>query len=443
MSSPRLASRAHSEKCVIVTDYNVGEQIGRGSFGQIRTAFHRRLRLALAVKVMAKQDLQVLKHGKSTMFNETILAALVDHPNIIEVVEVADSHAYIFQFMRLAEHGDLLRRLRTAPLEMSLAFRVIDQLLSAVEYLHSYGICHRDIKLENILLSRPTNVKLCDFGLATMTFDGLVKGGCGSFEYSAPEVIANPVCNGFKADMWSVGVAIYAIFARALPFLNVTREFDFANAVVDYSVIPPAFRPLIEQLLSVDPDARPHATEARGFHALNSSQTRRKDPLSAIPDVIDLTDSTELVSRLSQILRVSYGQLTELLRGDGPRIEKLVFVLAQKKLAVLNSNPLFRGAWRSLPSPVFADRTIQVPFADCSANVFKQLHAVLMRQRCCVSSPIVLEPVIVPMKEAPDVRISFSCVDEGESNQSVLTLVVHEDAGNLAQEILAQLRPAA
>jgi hypothetical protein len=58
--------------------------------------------------------------------------------------------------------------------------------------------------------------------------------------------MANPVCNGFKANMWSVGVVIYAVFARGLPFMSVTREFDFVNAAVDDSVIPPAFRPLVE-----------------------------------------------------------------------------------------------------------------------------------------------------------------------------------------------------
>jgi serine/threonine protein kinase len=437
-----MAARAHSEKRVIVTDYNVGEQIGRGSFGQIRVAVHRRLNIPFAVKVMSKQDLQASKHGKSTMFNETVLAPLLDHPAIVEVVEVADSHAYVFQFMRLAEQGDLLKRLRSAPLDVSLGLRVIDHLLRAVEYLHSYGICHRDIKLENILLGRSSGVKLCDFGLSAITFDGIVRGGCGSFEYSAPEVITDPACDGFKADMWSVGNVIYAVFARALPFQNATTDFDFASATVDYSMIPPAFRPLVESLLSLDPAARPHATEARSFAALNSSQTRRREPLSAIQETLDLRDSGEVVSRLSQILRMPFGELMGVLTLPGRRIEKLMFQLARKKLAVLRSDPLFRGAWRSLPLPDLADRTIRQPFSDCSANVFRQLHAMLMKQRCCVSSPIVLEPVIVPLTEAADVRISFSCVDEGESNQSVLTLFLHEDAGNFGQAIIAHMRGA-
>jgi hypothetical protein len=140
------------------------------------------------------------------------------------------------------------------------------------------------------------------------------------------------------------------------------------------------------------------------------------------------------------MLRVPFEELMRIFKGTTPQIEKLIFVLTQKKLAVLRSNPLFRGTWRSLPLPATPDRTIREPFADCSANVFKQLHAVIMRQRCCVSSTIVFEPVIVPMKEAADVQIGFSCVDQGESNQSVLTLVVHEDAQNLVQEILAQMR---
>jgi serine/threonine protein kinase len=361
----------------------------------------------------------------------------MDHPNLVEVVEVADSHAYVFQFMRLAEHGDLLHRIRVGPIDPSLTIRIIDSLLSAVEYLHSYGICHRDIKLENILLARSTGVKLCDLGLATVTFDGTVKGGCGSFEYSAPEVFTGFTYDGFKADMWSVGVVIYALFARMLPFQDITQDFDFANAAVDYSGIPPAFRPLVGQLLSIDPEARPHATQARSFPGLNSSEIAIKEPFSAIPGEIELGENVEIVSRLSQILRTPFGELMALLASNCPCIERLVFVLAQKKLAV--GNPLLKGMWQSLPPHDLANRTIRESFPDCSANVFRHLHALLMRQRCCVSSPIGTDPVIVPMKEVADVRIGYSCIDEGEGNQSILTLVVHEDSDNLAQMIMAQM----
>jgi hypothetical protein len=191
-------------------------------------------------------------------------------------------------------------------------------------------------------------------------------------------------------------------------------------------------------MLSVDPDVRPHATDARGFRGLNSTQTKRKEPLSAVPDVVEATESADLVSRVSQILRAPFKEVMEVLSVPGRRIEKLIFALAKKKLSVLSADPLFRGAWRSLPSS--GDRTIREPFAAAASDLFKQLHAVLMKERCCVSSPIVPETVIVPMKEPADVRLSFSCVDDVDSAQSVLTLMVREDTVEFAQRIMAQMR---
>jgi hypothetical protein len=129
----------------------------------------------------------------------------------------------------------------------------------------------------------------------------------------------------------------------------------------------------------------------------------------------------------------------KVLRTPGPRIEKLVFALAKKKLAVLSTDPLFRGAWRSLPLQTDADRTITEHFQASSADVFRQLHAVLLRQRCCVSSPIVVDPIIVPIKESSDVRIGFNCIDNVEDNRSTLTLIVHEDTDNFAQQVVAHM----
>jgi serine/threonine protein kinase len=242
--------------------------------------------------------------------------------------------------------------------------------------------------------------------------------------------------------MWSVGVVIYGIFARSLPFKNVSRDFDFESAIVDYSGVPPLFRPLVQSLLSIDPASRPHATEARGFEALKSSQARQKFPLSAIPSEIDLSDRTDLVSRLSQVLRMPVGQLLAVLRGPRMTVEKLLFTLLCKKVSVMKTSPLFRGACRSLPVADRSPTTIQATFPTCASDVFRRLHSVTMGQRCYVSSPITLDPVIVQAAGAADRRIAFSCVDEDDAKRAVLTLVLPEEAGELAALIMEQMHAA-
>ena len=449
----------------------IGEPIGHGAFAQIRIAFHHRSRNPFAVKVISKSKLAQSKNGRLMLFNETVLAPLVDHPSIVEIVEIADSHSQIFQFMRFAEHGDLLHRLWKAPFEQSIAFRVIDQILSAVEYLHANGIVHRDIKLENILLSKHTGAKLCDFGLASITFNGIVSGNCGSFEYSAPEAIKQPTFNGFKADMWSVGVVIYAIFARRLPF-NVPavapgmdpadREIDYSQPI-DMSMIPESVRPLISQLLSLNPDERPSATEARGFACLNSSQTKKKEPLSMLtmPD-FQCENAFVIISRLSQALHISFQTMIQKLRDPAMNRHKLLFSLYKKRyeklnlagldlpfhrVLIANSEPAPEKMLNQSGTDLNAISTLdKIPlqnekaFPISSNKLYDQMHSFLLKRKCCVSSPISTTPVIIQHIEGRDIRLSFTCRDKGpDDSDAVLTLIADPESKDLSNLIMTHM----
>jgi serine/threonine protein kinase len=436
--SSRAETRATTEKQLVVHDYTIGHEIARGHYGQIRLAVHRPHGIPFAVKMMAKRELALSRHGKSVLFNETILAPLFNHRSIIEIQEIADSPSYIFQFMQLADHGDLLTRLRAAPLDPTLILHVINSLLSAVEYLHSHGICHRDIRLENILLTRSAGVKLSDFRLAEIAFDGIVEGRCGTFEYSAPEVIRNSVCNGFKADMWSIGVVIYALFARQLPFKDVKESFDFERSAIDFTVIPTEFQPLVEQLLLLDADARPDATDARAFPALKACDSRIKPPLSALSSDLDLSGSTEIISRMSQVLHIEFGRVMAILHERRLSIEKLLFVLIRNRGSTA-ADPLFMAASRSRSGADRSPIMMKAAFERPSSEVFWQMHSILMGQRCSVSSPLTRDPLIMNTRDPNDSRINFNCLDEGDSRHALLTLIVHKDNKGLAGMIMAKM----
>lgn len=93
------------------------------------------------------------------------------------------------------------------------------QILSAVEYCHSYRIAHRDIKPENLLIDSDNTLKLCDFGLSNFIRDGeFLKTSCGSPNYASPEIISGEKYCGTEVDIWSIGVVLYAIIAGTLPF---------------------------------------------------------------------------------------------------------------------------------------------------------------------------------------------------------------------------------
>jgi serine/threonine protein kinase len=93
------------------------------------------------------------------------------------------------------------------------------QVVSSLSYLHNKGIAHRDLKPENILIDGKGRMKLADFGFSTWKKDGvLMKTFCGSTSYAAPEILKHIPYDGIQADIWSLGVVLYAILTRSLPF---------------------------------------------------------------------------------------------------------------------------------------------------------------------------------------------------------------------------------
>lgn len=105
------------------------------------------------------------------------------------------------------------------PLSEHDAIYVYRQMMCAMEYCHSFNICHRDLKPENILLSETGDVKIIDFGMAALhQNDQKLHTSCGSPHYAAPELLKSKTYRGDKADIWSMGVILFAMLAQRLPF---------------------------------------------------------------------------------------------------------------------------------------------------------------------------------------------------------------------------------
>uniref|UniRef100_A0A182IRM5 Protein kinase domain-containing protein n=1 Tax=Anopheles atroparvus TaxID=41427 RepID=A0A182IRM5_ANOAO len=103
------------------------------------------------------------------------------------------------------------------------------QLALAVQYLHESGVAHRDVKCENILLSANFNVKLADFGFARYVTQKnrqvqMSTTFCGSFDYSAPELLKGKPYNPKASDIWALGVVLYMMLNKSIPFKGKTRQ---------------------------------------------------------------------------------------------------------------------------------------------------------------------------------------------------------------------------
>ncbi|XP_073966767.1 testis-specific serine/threonine-protein kinase 3-like isoform X2 [Choristoneura fumiferana] len=196
----------------------------------------------------------------------------VNHPHIVHVSNIFQRRAKYFIFLRFAENGDLLDFLSQNGAVPENQCRLwMRQLLSALQYIHTLNIAHRDLKCENVLITSNYNVKITDFGFARNVRqrdrDVLSETYCGSLSYAAPEVLKGVPYLPKLADMWSMGIILYTMLNKALPFnetsvkrlyeKQVTRKWRFRTGVVNQ--LSAECKQQVTQMMEPEAKARPTA----------------------------------------------------------------------------------------------------------------------------------------------------------------------------------------
>ena len=151
---------------------------------------------------------------------EIAIMKLLDHRNVLKMVDVLQTGKNIYLILDLLTGGDLFDRLEQAKrFEEDVARKYFQQLISGLYYLHAQGIAHRDLKPENLLLDTNNIIFIADFGFSRLLNNQqLLNTVCGTPNYMAPEVLKEKGYDGKKADIWSAGVILYAMLAGYLPF---------------------------------------------------------------------------------------------------------------------------------------------------------------------------------------------------------------------------------
>lgn len=204
--------------------YTIGEQIGGGAFSKVYKATCKLTPdKDIAVKIISLDQVPEIWKEKSLRKELKIIRRL-QHPNIIRVWNIIKTRHSVYIFMEYAEKNSIFHYLRSSgPISEIDARFWTSQVASALYYMHSKGIAHRDLKNENILLDRDNNAKLTDFGFACFTYDKNTNRPvnsptlCGTTSYIAPEVM-NPPYDAKKADCWSLGVCIFEMLTNSKPF---------------------------------------------------------------------------------------------------------------------------------------------------------------------------------------------------------------------------------
>lgn len=173
--------------------YRMGQTLGVGNSGEVKTCFHRETNLKRAVKIFRK-DLLTSEASKANLEKEINILKSLDHPNIVRIIEYFEDSKRLYVVMEFCRGGELFEEIvKRTTFSENHAAQIMYQLLSAVAYLHSSMIIHRDLKPENILLEEKNDVltiKLIDFGTATVKTSGrTIKATQGTAYYIAPEII--------------------------------------------------------------------------------------------------------------------------------------------------------------------------------------------------------------------------------------------------------------
>ncbi|KAH2998598.1 hypothetical protein KXV72_008501 [Aspergillus fumigatus] len=259
----------------------VSKTIGQGAYACIKKACPSNTDNPIfAVKFIHKE--YAARHGKISprqlQMEATVHKHIGDHKNIISFFQTGEDNVWRWIAMELAEGGDLFDKIEADEgVGEDIAHVYFSQLISAVGYMHSKGVSHRDIKPENMLLTADGNLKIADFGLATLfEYKGVTKLSttfCGSPPYIAPEVIS---CSnrrqvkgaGYRPDLvdiWSCGIVLFVLLAGNTPWDSPTdssyefHEYLATNARTSdelWQKLPAATLSLLRGMLNVDPSNR-------------------------------------------------------------------------------------------------------------------------------------------------------------------------------------------
>lgn len=210
--------------------YDLGEQLGWGQFGIIRSCSNIFTGEKLACKSISKEKLITHEDVKSIKLEIEIMTKLSGHSNLVDLKAVYEDEDCVHLVMELCAGGELFHLLeKRGRFSESEARVLFTQLMEVVIYCHEKGVVHRDLKPENVLLATKDSsspIKLADFGLATYIKPGQrLHGTVGSPFYIAPEVLSG----GYNqaADVWSAGVILYILLSGIPPFWGKTKSRIF------------------------------------------------------------------------------------------------------------------------------------------------------------------------------------------------------------------------
>ncbi|CAK9063963.1 Calcium-dependent protein kinase 4 (PfCDPK4), partial [Durusdinium trenchii] len=251
-------------------DYELGDKVlGTGCSGKVLQATSKATGATAAVKCLSLVGIS--DKAKRELENEVELFLSMDHPRVARLMDVYETEGRLSLVMECMEGGELFTRVMDREVFPEKdAAHTAWQMLLALNYIHSHGIVHRDIKLENFMYARKDtdHLKLIDFGLSKVWEPNTkMEASCGTLGYIAPEVLNKTYSS--KCDLWSLGVIVYILLSGCMPFAGseyhqitciMSGMYDMEDE--EWTCISRSAKDFVKKLLVVDVADRMSAEQA-------------------------------------------------------------------------------------------------------------------------------------------------------------------------------------
>jgi len=256
--------------------YRRGRELGQGGSSQVFVCSKAGCQIGFAAKAVNLRRLRmspdVERELKKLSREVDIWRKLPGHPNIVQLVDSFQEGSWFLMVLELVGGGDLFTVLTSRSpsrfLDREAAY-IGTQLVQGLAFLHSQGVIHRDLKLENVLVASQRrsytngpmlyNVKITDFGLSRVldpsASDAL--STVGTQPYCAPEVLGEG-SHSFSADVWCLGVLLFVLIAGHFPYSSVPTQQPDVDCIVDSISATEAAKVLLLGLLQIQPQMRSH-----------------------------------------------------------------------------------------------------------------------------------------------------------------------------------------
>ena len=268
VAAPLLAEESAPLKPgTTIGPYHVVDLIAHGGMGDVYRASDVRLGRHVAIKVLTQTDAD--SQSVHRFVQEARVTASLDHPNIVKVFDVGMAQGKPYLVAELLEGETLGARVRRGPLPLAEAARITAEIAAGLTAAHDAGLVHRDLKPDNIFLTKSGVTKILDFGIAKLAYDGVGQGGrtlsgvlLGTAGYLAPEQVRGDAVDA-RADLFALGSIAFEMITGRRAFAGA-HTIDTLHAIAhdpppdlaSFGDASSPFASIVIRLLQKEPEAR-------------------------------------------------------------------------------------------------------------------------------------------------------------------------------------------